>query len=51
MKKFIAPELEIRDLSPCQTIMDDITISGDIPGFDGEVVVGDPVGGSDEAIW
>ena len=51
MKKFIIPEIEIRDLSPSQSVMDDITGSGEIPGFAGiEQVVSDP-GASDEAIW
>ena len=49
MKKFIIPEVEICDLSPSQSVMDDITISGEIPGFSGsEVVVDDK---SSEAVW
>ena len=51
MKKFILPEVEIRDLSPVQTIMDDITVSSET-GFGGrEQVVNDPATGSDEAVW
>ena len=50
MKKFIIPEVEIRDLSPVQTIMDDITVSGEIPGFSGsETVVDDKT--TDDAVW
>ena len=49
MKEFIVPEIEIRDLSPSQTVMDDITGSGEIPGFGGnEQTVTDP---ADEAVW
>ena len=50
MKTFIVPEIEIRDLSPIQSVMDDITISGEIPGLGGhEHVVTDPA--DDEAVW
>ena len=49
MKKFIIPEVEIRDLSPSQSVMDDITVSGEIPKFNGsEVVVDD---NNSEAVW
>ena len=50
MKKFITPEIELRELTPSQSIMDDITASGEIPGFGGnEQIVPDPAG--DEAVW
>ena len=49
MKKFILPEIEIRDLSPNAAVMDDITVSGEIPGFNGiEKEVAAP---GDEATW
>ena len=50
MKTFIVPEIEIRELSPCQTVMDDITVSAN-PAFGNEAIVGDPAAGSDEAVW
>ncbi len=50
MKKFIDPEIDIRDLSPVKSVMDDITFSGEFTGPDNEQTVTDPAAG-DEATW
>ena len=50
MKKFFEPEIDVRDLSPVNSVMDDITASGEIPGIDNEKVVTDPAA-NDEAVW
>ncbi len=48
MKRFICPEIEIRDFSPIKSVMDDITLSLE-PAFEGEeIIVTDT---SDEAVW
>ncbi len=48
MKKFINPEIQIKDLSPVKSVMDDITLSAQ-PQFTGqEITVEDT---SDEAVW
>ena len=51
MKKFIIPEIELRELTPSQSIMDDITISSEKPGFTGieRLLNADPA--NDEAVW
>ena len=51
MKEFIIPEIELKELSPSQSIMDDITLSGEIPGFKGleKLLNADPA--DDEAVW
>ena len=53
MKIFVLPEVEIRDFSPCQTLMDDITISKnqdtDIPAE--YIKYADWKKFNDEAIW
>ena len=49
MKKFFEPEIELRELSPVGSVMDDITASGEIPGIDNEKIVDDPA--TDEATW
>lgn len=50
MKKFFEPEIELRDLSPVKSVMDDITFSGDYTGSDNEQIVPDPAA-KDEATW
>lgn len=50
MKKFIEPEIELRDLSPVKSVMDDITFSGEFPQGGNEHIVPDP-GNDDEAVW
>ena len=50
MRKFFEPEIEVRELSPVGSVMDDITASGEFPGPDNEQIVDDPAKG-DEAIW
>lgn len=50
MKKFIAPEIELRDLSPVKSVMDDITFSGEFTGSSNEQIVPDPAA-NDEATW
>lgn len=49
-KIFIAPEIELRDLSPVKSVMDDITFSGEFTGPGNEHIVPDP-GKDDEAVW
>lgn len=39
MKKFITPEIQIRDLTPDGSVMDDITVSGNEVYFGVEEVV------------
>ena len=50
MKKFIEPQLDIRDLSPVKSVMDDITVSQEFPKGDNEQIVPDPAA-NDEATW
>ncbi len=50
MKKFIFPEIELRELSLSRTVMDDITSSAEFPKGDNEQIVPDPAG-KDEAVW
>ena len=51
MKTFIIPEIEIRDLSPSQSVMDDITISKN-PVMNNEMFVyWNKDFANDEAIW
>ena len=51
MREFITPEILITELTPANSLMDDITSSGEIPGFGGnEQIVPDP-GAGDEAVW
>ena len=50
MKEFVYPEIELRDLSPVRSVMDDITFSGEITSPDNEQTVTDPAAG-DEATW
>ena len=50
MREFILPELQITELSPANSVMDDITASKEFPGLDNEEVVPDP-GKDDEVIW
>ena len=50
MKKFFEPEIDIRDLSPVKSVMDDITFSGEYTGPENEKEVTDPAAG-DEATW
>ncbi len=48
MKKFETPEIKTLDLTPVNSILDDITLSSE-PVFDGkEITVTDT---SDEAVW
>lgn len=39
MKEFIVPTIEIKDFSPAQSVMDDITVSGNQVYFGIEEVV------------
>lgn len=50
MKKFVFPEIELRELAPANSVMDDITQSGEFPGPDNEQTVTDPAK-DDEATW
>ena len=50
MKKFITPEVELRELTPSQSIMDDITVSTEA-GFGGNEQIVDDPGKNDEAVW
>ncbi len=48
MKKFTDPQINIRELSSSESIMDDITISAEQPFTGSEQIVEDK---TEEAIW
>lgn len=51
MREFVSPQIRITELTPADSLMDDITSSGEFPGLgDNETVVPDP-GAGDEAVW
>ena len=51
MREFVLPEIHVTQLAPANSIMDDITLSKEIPAFAGREIKVDVTNDKDEAVW